>query len=259
MENGFKTVVVVVGEKEKEVFASYFGPDGKVHKGKARCAAGDEFRPEIGAVIALCRAMGAEPALTCFDVMDAYAKQSARDVEKAAAAEAAAKSSVKVKTSKPQPHEVKGTPVGKLKEVLASYFGPDGKGGRGILKPVGGFAAMDPSEARSYGVMGTPTKFFDKDGKMLSVGDLVTVDVLQGDVRTGRKWVPVPDLAFVVDEDSDDPVSKGQYIMGAMSACNPKTGKIDGKFRIRKVKSWKEVEVGEVHQDLRVTWEVKLA
>ena len=247
MENGFKTVVVVVGEKEKEVLASYFGPDGKVHKGKARCAAGDDFRPEIGAVIALCRAMGAEPALTCFDVMDAYAKQSARDVEKAAAAEAAAKSSVKVKTPKPQSHEVKGTPVGKL------------KGGHGILKPVGGFAVMDPSEARSYGVMGTPTKFFDKDGKMLSVGDLVTVDVLQGDVRTGRKWVPVPDLAFVVDEDSDDPVSKGQYIMGAMSACNPKTGKIDGKFRIRKVKSWKEVEVGEVHQDLRVTWEVKLS
>ena len=245
MEKGFKTVVVVIGEKEKEVFASFFGPDGKVHKGKARCAAGDSFRPEIGAVIALCKAMGVEPARTCFDVMDAYAKQSARDVEKAAAAEVAAKGSVKVEV--PKPHDVKGTPVGKL------------KGGRGILRFVDGFAAMDPSKARSYGVMGTPTKFFDKDGEMLSVGDLVTVDVLQGDVRTGRKWAPTPDLAFVVDEDSDDPVSKGKYIMGAMSACNPKTGKIDGKLRVRKVKSWKEVEVGEVHQGLRATWEVKRA
>lgn len=249
MENGFKTVVVVVGEKEKEVLASYFGPDGKVHKGKARCAGCDEFRPEIGAVIALCRAMGVEPARTCFDVMDAYAKQSARDVELAAKIESV-KGSVKVEVPKPKEVKgtpVKGTPVGKL------------KGGRGILKPVGGFAIMDESKARSYGLMGTPTKFFDKDGERLYVGDIVTVDALQGDVRTGRKWVPVPDLAFVVDEDSDDPVSKGQYIMGAMSACNPKTGKIDGKFRVRKVKSWKEVEVGEVHQDLRVTWEVKLA
>ena len=250
-ENIIKTVVVCVDGKEGRTVASCLGSDGEVMRGRARCMEGDEFKVEIGAIIALCKALGVSPVKACYDVMDVYAKDGAREMEKVKVKETVArararckvvksKSGEKNKTMLPvDPEDLKGMQVGRIKR------------GHALLVPTNKRIEYD------YGVMGTPTKFFDKDGKALYVGDLVTVEARQGDVRTGRHWKAVPGLTFVVDERSDDPVSKGQYIMGMMSACNDKTGKIDKRFRVRKAKSWKEVEIGEVNSVgmVKVVWE----
>ena len=230
-----KTVVVCVDPKAGVTMASSLDEKGEVVKGKARCVGGDEFRPEIGAIIALCKAMGVQPVKACYDVLNVYAKDSAKQVLKAEVKEHKKEAKVRRKT-------MKGTCVGMLRK------------GRGVLKAVGLLAG---DKAEHYGVMGELTNFYDKNGKRLHVGDLVTVEVLEGDVRTGRKWKSVPGLTFVVDEHSDDPVSKGAYIMGMMKGCDPKTGKIDKRFRIKLAKTWQEVEIGEVHSSdqIMATWE----
>ena len=245
-ENIIKTLVVCVDGKDGRTVASCLGSDGEVVRGKARCAEGDEFKVEIGAIIALCKALGVSPVKACFDVMNVYAKDSAAAVERAKAKETEShvknvKAKAKVKVSKVKVADLQGVPVGKVKR------------GHCVLKPVGIFE----DNTVDYGVMGTPTKFYDMNGKELWVGDLVTVDVREGDERTGKHWKAVPGLTFVVDERSDNPVSKGKYIMGMMSACNDKTGKIDKRFRVRKVKNWTEVEIGEINSNgqLRPEWE----
>ena len=245
-ENIIKTLVVCVDGKDGRTVASCLGSDGEVVRGKARCVEGDEFKVEIGAIIALCKALGVNPAKACFDVMNVYAKDSAAAVERAKVKETEThvkNVKAKVKVKKSRVDNLQGVLVGKVKR------------GHCVLKPVGLFATA--SNGDDYGVMGTPTLFTDKDGKALSVGDLVTVDVIEGDVRTGRHWKAVTGLTFVVDERSDNPVSKGKYIMGMMSACNDKTGKIDKRFRVRKVKNWTEVEIGEINSNgqLRPEWE----
>lgn len=256
-ENIIKTLVVCVDGKDGRTVASCLGSDGEVVRGKARCVEGDEFKVEIGAIIALCKALGVSPAKACFDVMNVYAKDSAAAVERAKAketethvknvkAKAKVKAKVKVSNVKVTANDLKGVPVGKVKR------------GHCVLKPVGIFKVKGVEDNTvDYGVMGTPTVFTDKDGRALFVGDLVTVDVIEGDVRTGRHWRALPGLAFVVDERSDNPVSKGKYIMGMMSACNDKTGKIDKRFRVKKVKNWTEVEIGEINSNgqLRPEWE----
>ena len=251
-ENIIKTVVVCVDGKDGRTVASCLNSEGEVVRGKARCVGGDEFKPEIGAIIALCKAMGVAPAKACFDVMNVYAKESAAEMEKARTKEAEVKvRKVKVEAAKPSwnrdkqkiADDLKGIPVGLVKR------------GHCALKPTG-VLANEPG-VTGYGRMGTPTNFYDRNGKQLYVGDLVAVEVLDGNVRTGRHWKAITGLTFVVDEQSNDPLSKGQYIMGLMSGCNPKTGKIDGRFRVKKAKSWVEVEVGETNSNGQVTvvWE----
>lgn len=255
-KNIIKTVVVCVDAAEGRTIASCLGSDGEVVRGKARCMEGDEFKPEIGAIIALCKALGVAPVKACYDVMDVYAKDSADKVEKAKVKEAQARAKVTARVSKPvkakAKHKYEMIDAGDLKGIVCGKV----KRGHCVLKAAGLLAPTDKS-TKDYGVMGTYTRFYDTNGKPLFVGDLVTVDVLQGDVRTGRHWVSTPGLTFVVDERSDNPVSKGKYIMGLMSGCNDRTGKIDRKFRIRKVKDWKEVEIGEVNSNgqIQVVWE----
>lgn len=253
LENKFVTVLVV-GDTEKTVLASAIDSNGDIHRGKAVCAEGDKekYRPVIGAIIALCKAMGVNPVKACYDVMDVYAQDEARKLEKAKQKEAEAKVVVHKRKSngkdKARPCvcgskracDINGVPVYKVK---AGYC---------ELVPVG-LLATEPG-VRSYGRMGDYTRFYDKNGDRLHVGDLVAVDIREGDVRTGKKWKPLPELFFVVDEDSDNPASKGQYIFGALSGCDPKTGKIDRILRVKRVKSWRELEIGEVHHDVKVVW-----
>lgn len=237
-----KTVVVCMDEKEGVTMASRLDENGEVVRGKARCVGGDTFRDEIGAIIALCKALNVQPVKACYDVLQAYAKDSGDKVLKASVREHRAEVK-KTMAKKKHRKDYKGTPVGMVKT------------GRCVLKGAGPLANCN----YDYGVLGMLTNFYDRNGNQLHVGDLVAVDILEGDVRTGRKWKALPDLTFVVDERSDDPKSKGQYIMGMVSGCNPKTGKIDSRFRVKLVKSWKEVEVGDVasHDMIKVVWEDK--
>lgn len=199
---------------------------GATGRGFARCSEGDEYKAEIGAVIALCRAMGAGVVDTCNAVLDAMKRRDEHYKNKG-------KSTIKVKVTAP---DMTGVPVGMAKV------------GHGVLRT---FAVGQ----RFMGLMGKETKFVDRRDKRLHVGDLVTVDKLVGEVRTGRKWEAVPGLHFVVDADDSEPESKGQFVMGLLTACNETTGKIDGKYRVKLVKTWKEVEFGETHDGIRVEWE----
>ena len=234
--------VVCVDDKQKVTLASCFYRDGTVRRGKAKCVEGDTFRPEIGAIIALCKAMGVKPAKACFETMNTCAKSEAKRLEKAKVKETQARalaqtkvSKVKVGKVKVDPEDLKGMTVGQVK--------------RGRCR----LSSADTLE--DYGVMGKPTKFYDRNGERLFVGDLVTVDVLNGDVRTGQKWVAVPGLNFVVDEQSNDPITRGAYIWGMCNGCDPKTGKIDKRFKVKKVKDWKQVEIGEANYGVKVVWE----
>lgn len=217
--------------KRKGFFMSVIGVDGKVTarvidqddrvgKGEAQCREGDEFNPVIGAVIAVCRAFGKPARDTCLLVAKTIA--AARGAGKA----------------KFEP-DMTNIPVFKAKL------------GRAVLTA----NPVDFAEVRSFGVMGTPTKFKDVNGQPLFVGDLVIISRLEGCTRTGKKWVEMPGLHLVVDEDSDCEASKGQYIMGMCDACNAETGKKDRRFRVRKVKGWKLLEFGENHDGVVVTWD----
>ena len=248
-------VAVCIDDKQKVTLASCIRRDGTVGKGRARCMEGDTYRPEVGAIIALCKAMGVKPAKACFDVMDVLAKREAGKLEKAKVKETQArvlaqtkvtlgvgpKATIKhgkVKVTKSiDPEDLKGMPVGSVK--------------RGKCRLSSEFVGI-PGD---YGVMGKPTKFYDRNGERLYVGDLVTVDVLNGDVRTGQKWKAAPGVNFVVDEQSDDPVTKGAYIWGLCKGCDPKTGKIDKRFKVKKVKDWRQVEIGEANNGVKVVWE----
>lgn len=206
-------------------------PDGTIGKGKARCHDGDEFRPEIGAIISICRAFGKNPAKTCYDVMDMFARD-------AAAGEGKKPPVVAPKVKRII--KLDGMPAGKV------------KAGRVVLKATD---KLMNQGVENYGILGEETPFVDQDNVHLRVGDLVIVSKLEGDVRTGRKWKEFPGLHFVMNERSEDPISAGPYIMGILTACNGKTGKIDGKLRVRRAKTWREVETGEIHDGIKVVWE----
>lgn len=208
--------------KHTNVWTSRKG--GAVGYGTARCDDGDEFKPEIGAVIAMCRAFGKDVKETCELTLEAMKRRAEYYAKKE-------KDSKHVMVHKrPDMH---GVQVGTIKL------------GHGILR-----------KGKTYmGRMGRPTMFFDRNGKPLSVGDLVTVDVLVGDVRTGRKWTPAPGLHFVVDAKDDDPDFSGQFIMGILTACNEHTGKIDSHYRVKLAKTWREVEFDDTHDGVKVEWE----
>lgn len=220
-KNYMCVVTAIDGETSAAVTNGFSG----LKHGFARCAEGDEYKAEVGAVIALCRAMGAGVVGTCHAVLDAMKRR-----------EEHYKNTSKVTKVKVTPPDLTGVPVGMAKV------------GHGVLRT---FAV----DRRFMGLMGKETKFVDRRDNRLHVGDLVTVDKLVGEVRTGRKWEAVPGLHFVVDADDSEPESKGQFVMGLLTACNETTGKIDGRYRVRLVKTWKEVEFNEVHDGVRVEWE----
>ena len=161
-KNIIKTVVVCVDAAEGRTIASCLGSDGEVVRGKARCLEGDEFKPEIGAIIALCKALGVAPAKACYDVMDVYAKDSAAKMEKAKVKEAQARAKVTARVSKPvakakAKYKYEKIDAGDLKGIVCGKV----KRGHCVLKAVGLLAPADKS-TKDYGVMGTWTKFFDR-------------------------------------------------------------------------------------------------
>ena len=213
-----KRTIAVVTHDGKKTYASLLDR-GAMSKGSAYCRKNDEFKPEIGAVIALCKAYGRDPGEVCYDVLSAMAS-AGKNEEPSKLPDAATRVSKR------------GIPAGRIRSgELVLMLGEDYAG-----KP------------------GTPTAFKDVDGKSLFVGDLVTISALVGDVRTGRKWKDIGSLAFVADEPGYK-YGKGPYIHGMILACNPKTGKIDGRFKVRLAKRWQEVEVGEEHGAVRLVWE----
>lgn len=221
-----KPIATAVTYGDKTTHARTMYDDGTVALGKATTIGGDKYVPVIGAVIAMCKSLGAGVKDTCADVVKAVEKKHV-------------KKNVKVKME--YVRRADGRPVGNIKtgKVMLALDGP--------------LAKLAP-DVRNMGKVGDWTKFYDKDGQALWVGDLVIVDRLEGTVREGRKWKAVPGLHFVVCEDSDDERSKGAYIMGMLDGCNPKTGKIDSRFRVKRAKTWKEVELGESHDGVKTVW-----
>lgn len=222
--------IAVIAQDGRRTYARVIGPDG-IKSGEANCHVGDTYRPEIGAVIALCRAYETHPEKVAYDVMDVFAKDKA---EKATGNGCVAGCETPVRKHNERKKNMKGTPAHIARKEGKLHLTAFGEG---------------------MGRPGTPTMFKDANGKVLFVGDLVTVKVLSGEVRTGRKWVDAPGLTFVVDDESDDAKCRGQYIMGLLSGCNEKTGKIDGHFKVYLAKRWQEVEVGEEHHSVKLEWE----
>lgn len=222
--------IAVVAQDGRKTFARLIRGSG-ITCGDTTCKKGDEFKPEIGAVIALCRAYQRHPAEVCYEVMSTLAHGKAEE----SARESEIRADEYVQQVVEDLDKRKGVPAGRIR-----------RGELRLETPVEGM-----------GKPGTPTKFKDVNGKVLFVGDLVTIKGLQGEVRSGRKWVDLDGLHFVVDEQTEDKFSSGQYIMGLLPGCNAKTGKIDGRCRVQLAKRWQEVEVGETHDGVRLVWEDK--
>lgn len=216
--------IAVVARDGRKTYARVFSSEG-ISSGEANCHAGDKFKPVIGAVIAMCRAYEEHPEKVCYEVMETFAKDKAE-----------AKTEGKSKSN--------DAPVRKKRVSMDKMPACRVKKGKLFFS----------TGLENMGTPGTPTMFKDVNGKSLFVGDLVTVQGLVGEVRYGRKWEDIPGFAFVVDEKSNKEQSKGQYIMGMLSACNDKTGKIDGHFRVRLAKRWQDVEVGEKHGIVKLCW-----
>lgn len=222
--------IAVIAQDGRRTYARVIGPDG-IKSGEANCHAGDMYRPELGAIIALCRAYEMHPEKVAYDVMDVFAKDKA---EQAMGGGCAAGCGTPVRKHNAGKKNMKGVPAHIARKEGKLHLTAFGEG---------------------MGRPGTKTMFKDANGKVLFVGDLVTVKVLSGEVRTGRKWVDAPGLTFVVDDESEDEKCRGQYIMGLLSGCNEKTGKIDGHFKVYLAKRWQEVEVGEEHHSVKLEWE----
>lgn len=223
--------------KRTEVYSRQPGGAG-ILKGVSVCRDGDKPQLIVGAIIALCKSLGSNPIDAALAVLRAYS------VELVEAKKAGVKKSKQPKVQvvrrpdpvTPQPGEIIGLISTKRGHVELAMR-----------------ADLD-FNIRSMGRVGDTTKFMDCYGKPLMVGDLVIVDKEEGTTRGGKVWAPVGGLHFVVDEDSDDLATKGQYIMGLCGGCNAKTGELDRRFRVRLAKKWYEVELGEEHDLVRTAW-----
>ena len=122
------------------------------------------------------------------------------------------------------------------------------KTGRLVLK-------RNAQKAYDFGLVGTPTMTEDWNGKRLSVGDLVIVEKLVNEMRTGRKWQAQPGLHFVVS--CDVPGAESQFAEGVVMASDENARKVGGLYRARLAKTWKEVEIGEEHDGIMIEWEAK--
>lgn len=245
-ERTVERVTVIVHSGDKTYANSY--ADGVVRKGSTRRHVGDTYDPVVGAGIALARAYGTDPMGLAERLLDLYLGHEYRSAVKQYVAEHGKPEKkrlpvVKIESAPKRKYDLDGMPCGKVRV------------GRVKLQLTGTAVNDDKGHTEHMGVMGTPTKFKDNNGRELHVGDLVTLETLTGTVRGGRKWKAVPGLHFVVDEHSDLPESKGQYIMCMLSGCNDKTGKLDGRTRVTLAKTWKEVETGEVHDFIKAVWE----
>lgn len=82
-----------------------------------------------------------------------------------------------------------------------------------------------------YGKVGTRTKYCDRRGVPLYVGDTVSVRK-RGSNKADENWV--------VETNSD-----GAFVMGLCSLCDPKTGHIDADWEIEWLSSYRERAVGD--------------
>jgi len=200
----------------------------------------DEDTPQliVGAIIALCKSLDQNPIDAALAVLRAYSVELVE--AKKAKVKKHAPPRVQV-VKRPDPEEPK---PGEVIGLISTK--------RGHVE-----LAMRPDldfNIRSMGRVGDTTRFKDYGGKPLMIGDLVTVDRAEGTTRGGKVWTPISGLHFVVDENSDDPATKGPYIMGMCGGCNAKTGEIDPRFRVHLAKKWYEVELGEEHDLVTSVW-----
>lgn len=101
---------------------------------------------------------------------------------------------------------------------------------------------VEVKDGRDYGICGTPTKFKDKNGEPLFVGDVVDVFNPLGHC-VGDSIVVESALSY-----ADGKVK--QFVRGIEIACNDKTGKIKG-WKVEKVKSYKDCKAGDVVHDTK--------
>ncbi len=87
-----------------------------------------------------------------------------------------------------------------------------------------------------YGEVGLPTKFKDKDGNRLYIGDVVNVKKHRTDHGN----------SFVVESKDK------QFIMGIYSDCNHDTERVNSLWTITLVKSFAEVGLSEKHDDISI-------
>lgn len=86
---------------------------------------------------------------------------------------------------------------------------------------------------RYYGTLGTPTKYVDKSGTALCVGDIV-------DLSYNGKCVATVATTVVVETKDE-----GQFVMGIECDCDEETGETVG-WQLVKSRSYKDVACGEV-------------
>lgn len=187
----------------------------KVSKGSVICSAHDVYNEHLGMMLSLAKALGDDPLSLAAAMTEALSKTKAPDAAK-----------VVVKRAKVK--DLKGVPAGKVRRT----------DGRLVLecKALGD---------KLYGVPGKGTRLKDCNGKVLMVGDLVTVDLLD---RNGKVSDSMKSMTYVV-EDED-----GAFILGIKDACDLRDGHIDSSYRVRLAKKWAEVEVGETHHCITLTW-----
>lgn len=240
-----KIAVLVFEEKEDTVsiYSRLHTEEAVVLASDLSCEKGDTI---IGAIKALCGLLNADPLQYALCLVDDLTTTDEEKAERAARAgveldklankdETKEAPKVKVKAKeKSKPKSYKGVCAGKLIEY-------EGEGSVVLRRTSIGNEFM--------GVVGKPTPYKDCNGIELKVGDLLIVSERAGTTREGKKWEELPELVYMCDD------GDGPFVMGIYSACNPKTGKIDGRLKIRRVKSWQEIEIGDTSGFLTVCYE----
>lgn len=107
-----------------------------------------------------------------------------------------------------------------------------------VLKLVNGLG-------KSYvGTVGIPTNYKDANGNKLSVGDVVKISI-----------GCYSEMSIVVIDNGKP------FVMGIGTVCDSETGHIDDNFIVEKVKSYRDIKVGENYwrgffgDTIRVCWE----
>lgn len=101
---------------------------------------------------------------------------------------------------------------------------------------------VNVEDGRDYGICGTPTKFKDKNGEPLFVGDVVEIIDPNGHC-VGDGTVVESALSYAGGKIK-------QFVRGIERLCKDKTGEIKG-WKVERVKSYKACKAGDVVDDTK--------
>lgn len=87
-----------------------------------------------------------------------------------------------------------------------------------------------------FGKMGEKTNYYDINGYQLCIGDVVTKTSLETGVVYGPSFV-------VHDKENYD----DSFVMGIACFCYHDIGAIDRRWKVERIKSWEDVEDGEIY------------